>query len=231
MRQPTFRARAGHRTPPGVMSPTRLEFAEGVHEARAHKRAEAVALLDGETVVADVGLGVREVNLGVRHVEVAAKDDGLFLLQLFQVAQKILVPNLTVRQPFQFALGVGRVNIHEEKILIFCGEHAAFVVVLGDAEMRRDFERNFFRENRRAGIAFFCGGVPKSRVARRPELLDLVGRAFGFLQAKDVGLLGVEEFKEFFLKHGAQAVDVPGNEFHAMSLRKQMANVNSLYAH
>ena len=93
------RARAGHRTPPGVMSPARLEFAEGVHESRAHERAEAVALLDGETVVADVGLGIREVNLGVRHVEVAAEDHGLFLLQLFQVAQKILVPNLTVWQP------------------------------------------------------------------------------------------------------------------------------------
>ena len=78
------RARAGHRTPPGVMSPARLEFAEGVHESRVHERAEAVALLDGETVVADVGLGVRQVNLGVRHIEVAAKDDGLFLLQFFQ---------------------------------------------------------------------------------------------------------------------------------------------------
>src|SRR5471030_1703926 len=77
------RARAGHRTPPGVMSPARLEFAEGVHEARANERAEAVALLDGETVVADVGLGIREVNLGVCHVEVAAENYGLFLLQLF----------------------------------------------------------------------------------------------------------------------------------------------------
>src|SRR5271154_4899814 len=41
------RARAGHRTPPSVMSPARLEFAEGVHEARVHERAESVALLDG----------------------------------------------------------------------------------------------------------------------------------------------------------------------------------------
>src|ERR1035437_9874473 len=69
------RTRAGHRTPPSVMSPALLKFAERVHKTGVHKRGEAVALLNRETVVADVGLGIRQINFRVCHVEVAAEID------------------------------------------------------------------------------------------------------------------------------------------------------------
>ena len=47
-----------------------------------------------------------------------------------------------------------------------------------------------------------------------PELLDLIRRTLGFLQTQHVRFLGSEEFEKVLLQHGAQAVDVPGNEFH-----------------
>jgi hypothetical protein len=46
-------------------------------------------------------------------------------------------------------------------------------------------------------------------------LFDLVGAALGFLKAKDIGFFGVEKIEEIFPQHGAQAVDVPGNQFHS----------------
>jgi hypothetical protein len=76
------------------------------------------------------------------------------------------------------------------------------------------FKRPRPGENGRAGIALFLRAVPVGRVFGGPELLHVVGRAFGFLQAEDVGLLGVEKFQKVFLQHGAQAVDVPRNQFH-----------------
>jgi hypothetical protein len=43
----------------------------------------------------------------------------------------------------------------------------------------------------------------------RPELFDLIRRAFGFLEAQYIGFFGIEKFEKVFLQHGAQAVDVP----------------------
>ena len=77
----------------------------------------------------------------MRHVEVAAENHGLFLLQLFEVTKKIPIPLLAVGEPCEFAFGVGHVNIDEKKIGELGGEHAAFLVVLGDADVRRDLQR------------------------------------------------------------------------------------------
>ena len=79
------------------MSPALFKFAEGVHEAGVHERAEPIAFLDGETVIAHIGFGIREINFRVRHIEVAAENDGLFLFQFFQVGEKIFVPHLAIR--------------------------------------------------------------------------------------------------------------------------------------
>src|SRR5579883_2584452 len=76
-------ARAAHRAPPGVMPAAALEFAERVNEASLHKGIEPGAFLDGETVVTDIRLGVREIYLGMRDLEVAAKDDRFPALELF----------------------------------------------------------------------------------------------------------------------------------------------------
>jgi hypothetical protein len=55
----------------------------------------------------------------------------------------------------------------------------------------------------------------------------LVGGAFGFLQAKDVGLLSGEKFQKIFLQHGTQAVDIPGNQFHARRINHGRPQINT----
>ncbi len=84
------------------------------------------------------------------------------------------------------------------------------------------FSGRVLGENGGAGIALFLRAVPVRRVSRGPELLDVVGAAFGFLQAKHVGFLGVEVIEKILLQHGAQAVDVPGNQFHARQHKPRM---------
>ena len=162
-----------------------------------------------------LGLGIREINLGMRNIQIAAPDDRLFLFELLEEFQEVLVPLLAIGKARQLALGIRGVNVDEKKVGVFRRQHASFLVVFGDAEMRRDFKWAFFREDARAGITLLLRRVPISRVVRGPELFDLIGRTFGFLQTQDVRLLRLEKFEKVLLQHGAQAVDVPGNEFHA----------------
>ena len=208
--------------PPSVMSPALFKFAEGIEETSVYKGGEAVAFLDGEAVVANVGLGVGKVDLGVGDVEVAAKDDGLFLFQCFQVSQEITVPLLAVGEPGEIALGVGHINVDEVEIVGLGGQDAAFLVVLYNADVRGNGNGFFFNKNGGAGVTSFLGGIPEGFVVGRPELLDVFGCAFGFLKAEDVRALGIDEFEEIFLEHGAQAVDVPGNQFHERKNKPQM---------
>ena len=95
-----------HGTPPRVMLRTLLEFTKGVEKPSSDKGIEPGAFLGRETVVLHVGLGIREINFRVRDVEVAAENDGLFLLQLFKELQEILVPLLAIRQAGEFALAL-----------------------------------------------------------------------------------------------------------------------------
>jgi len=70
-----------HLTPPCVMPSASFELAKRIEKASLHKRAEAGAFLGREAMVLYVGLGIGEINFRVCHVEVAAKDHGLFLFQ------------------------------------------------------------------------------------------------------------------------------------------------------
>src|SRR6266516_6193942 len=63
-----------HRAPPAVMTAALLEFAEGVDEARLHRRAEAGAFFGGESMVLYVCLRIGQIDFGVRHVEIAAEN-------------------------------------------------------------------------------------------------------------------------------------------------------------
>ena len=107
--------------------------------------------------------------------------------------------------------------------------------MLGHADVRCDLQRTRLRENRRAGVTFRFRAIPIGCVMLRPELFHLVGRAFGLLQAKHVGFRGVEKPEKILLQHGAQAVDVPGNQFHARSItrgqpRRKASGSTPLYA-
>ena len=159
-------ARGAENAPPSVVSPTLLEFPERVQEAGVHEGTEALTLLDGEAVVADVGLGIGEVQFGVRDVEVAAEDHRLFLFQLLEVGEEIPVPLLPVGQAGQIALGIGHIDIDEEEALGLGGEHAAFLVVLDDTQVRGNGKRAVFDEDGSAGVAALLGAVPIGGVGR-----------------------------------------------------------------
>src|SRR5439155_1657774 len=204
----------GHRTPPGIMPAIRLEHAESVEKTGLHKRGETGSFLGRETVIVHVVLWIGEVDFGVRHVEVAAEDDGLFPFKLLEVAEEIAVPLSAIGEPREFALRVGDIDVHQEEVSVLGGEHATFIVVLADADAVGHVQRAGLGEDGSAGVALFLRGVPVSGIGDRPELLDVIGTGFGFLQAENVGFLGVEVIEEIFPQHGAQAVDVPGNQLH-----------------
>ena len=82
-----------------------------------------------------------------------------------------------------------------------------------------------FRENGRSGVSLLLGAIPVGRVFLGPDRLDVVSRAFGFLHANDVGLLVGEEVEEVAFEHGAQAVDVPGDELHAPAMEEKRGRV------
>ena len=67
------------------------------------------------------------------HIQVAAEDHGLFLLQLFEISQKSFFPLHPVIQAFQAVLGVGRVDGDQIKFLIFQGNDPSLMVVLRDS--------------------------------------------------------------------------------------------------
>ena len=65
------------------MAAALFKFAERVHKAGVHERGEAVAFLDGEAVVADIGLGIGKVYFRMRYIQVATKNHRLPLFQSF----------------------------------------------------------------------------------------------------------------------------------------------------
>ncbi len=69
----------------------------------------------------------------------------------------------------------------------------------------------------RAGIAGADGGIPDHAHVRGKGEGDLLGKGLDFLQAENVGIFGGEILGESFVQTGANAVDVPGDNFHGMS--------------
>src|SRR6266516_7443851 len=218
----------GHRTPPGVMPAVGLEFAEGVEEPGLHESGEPGSFLGREAMVFHVCLGIGEVEFGVRHVEVAAEDDGSLLFKPLEVAEEIAVPPPAVGKPRKFALRVWDIDVHQGEVGVLSGEHATFFVVLGDADAVCHIQWAGLREDSSAGVALLLRSVPVSGVGGWPELLDVIRTGLGFLHAENVGLLGVEVIEEILPQHGAQAVDVPGNQFHGARLTGNGRQTNLL---
>jgi iron-sulfur cluster assembly protein len=55
----------------------------------------------------------------------------------------------------------------------------------------------------------------------------LIGAAFGFLKTEHVRFFRVEKFKKIFLQHGAQTIDVPGNQFHDAEITENHAGTQT----
>ena len=194
------------------------EETEGIDEAGVDERLEFRALFVGEPGVLAVGLRVGQIQFGVRDIEIATDNDRLFLLQLFEVSAEGGFPLLgPVVETREFALGIRGVDIDEVKFLVFEGDNTPLAVVLLDPDAVGGASRFVCGEGGGAGIAGFLRGVPMRREARRPgHLGDLLGFRFDFLQAEHIGLFGGPKFEEAFAEDRAEAVDVPGDEFHEL---------------
>jgi hypothetical protein len=70
--------------PPGVFLGALIDLTEGVEEAGLEQAGEFRAFLIGESRISAVGRRMLQVDFLVGDVQVAAQDDGLLLLQIFQ---------------------------------------------------------------------------------------------------------------------------------------------------
>lgn len=205
------------------------EEAEGVDEAGLEEGLEAGALLVGEAMGLVIGAGVGKVFLGVGDIEIAAEDNGLFLLELFAVGQEGRIPMLPAHvQAGEFALAVGGVNGDQPEFGILGGqdsplfigvtEDVTFYLVFVDnclGQAAGDVERLGFAEDGGAGVAFLFGRVPVFVILWQVDF-SLTLFSFGFLNTQNIRLvLGDKRLKSAFIDDCADAVDVPGVDFHA----------------
>src|SRR6185312_5326849 len=88
-----------------------------------------------------------------------------------------------------------------------------------DGEAALDLGGRGLGEGGHAGVALLLAPVPLTVVAVRVQDLggELVGLGLGLLQADHVGLLALEPLAEALLPCGADAVDVPRDQFHGFS--------------
>src|SRR5260221_6017385 len=86
------RAAIAHLAPPGIMSAAFFEFRESVDKARRQEPRKITPLLVSEPRVAPVRLWIGQIDFRVRHIQVAAKQDRLFPVELLQVLEKRRVP-------------------------------------------------------------------------------------------------------------------------------------------
>ena len=52
------------------------------------------------------------------------------------------------------------------------------------------------------------------RKVEGPEDFHIIGRAFGFLQAENVGFFKVQVFQKILSQRCPEAIHIPGNQFH-----------------
>ena len=149
-------------------------------------------------------------------VKIAAEQHRLLCLQLAHEVEEGRVPGLPVGQAHQFIAGIGRIDADHKEILVLGGEHPALLVVLLHPHVAGDRQGCLPAEDGDAGVTLAHGGITADVVAVDAVQggVDLLVLGLGFLQAEHVRIQCFEGFGEIFLDHGAQAIDVPGGNFH-----------------
>ena len=100
--------------------------------------------------------------------------------------------------------------------------------MLGPADAAGDGQWPILGENAGARIAFFLRAIPVSRVRKRPKLLHFIRIGSGFLKTKNVRLFFRQIIEEILAQHGAQAVHVPGDQFHGRSETRYLVSYDLL---
>lgn len=109
----------------------------------------------------------------MRHIQVATKDNGLLRIKLLEVGAEGILPIHAVVDAGQLLLRVRRVNGDKIKRIEFQRDHAAFCVVLRDAEPKLHGARFLLGEDRRAGIPLALRIVPILMVICKRRLIQL----------------------------------------------------------
>ncbi len=215
--------------PPRIETVAFMKEAERVDESNINEVLKTLAFLIGETFQADIFLWSSKIVRRMGYVQVTAEYDWLALFELFAIGQKGRIPLLVAKgDAAQIVLCVRSIDGHQPKIAEFSGDDAALgrriaVGIRCDAEFLAYFfrqavddrERLYLCKDRRARIALFMRGIPILLVARQNDFgLTLLGLCF--LKTENVRLIFFNKRKEQALfMHRADAVDVPGDDFHA----------------
>ena len=120
-------------------------------------------------------------------------------------------------QTRELALAVRRIAGDHVEVVVFQCDQATLVVMQLTAHAVLHRKRLVLGQDRRAGISLFLGRV-KILVIALGGNLSLSGLHLCLLQAEKICILRGKVIAKALAKTGAQAVDVPGNQFHASSV-------------
>ncbi len=205
-----------HIAPPGVFHPIGVEGAEAVGKAGGQQVGEFAPFFVGKAGGEVVGFGVFEVDFFVGHVQVAAIDHRLVLIQPQDVVPQGILPLHPIVQADQLPLGVGCVDAQEVKVLKFQGDGAALVVVLGDPQTVLHRQRLPLGKHGGAGITLLFGAVPVLIIAVGGKV-GLPRLHFGFLNAEKVRIRLFKKLGKALVQAGSEAVNVPRDKFHRIT--------------
>jgi len=124
------------------------------------------------------------------NVKVAADDNGLFFIQIFEISAEKVFPSHSTFEPFEI-MGIWDVNIDEKEIFKVESDNAPFGIEIFDANAAREVFRLNFGENRGTGVPFFISVVPKLIIAVQIENSFAILH-FNFLQCENIGVEGIE---------------------------------------
>ena len=202
--------------PPAVLHLVRVQHTEAVGKAGIQQLGHFSAFLIGKACAHAVGLCIFDVDLPVSHIQVTAQDHWLLCIQPQQIGTESILPCHAVIQTLQAVLTVGGVAVDQIKLRIFQRQYAPLVVVLLDADAGGHGQRLPAAPAGRAGISLFLGRVCVLGVALRGKI-RLTGLHFGLLYRKNVRIKRRKALGEAVGQAGAQAVNVPADQFHDVS--------------
>ena len=185
-----------------------MQAAERIGKAGGKKLGHFRALLIRKARVLPVRLWVFDVDLLMRDVQIAAVNDRLFRVQPQQIRAQCVFPLHAVWKALEAVLRIGRIAADEIEFRVLRRDEPTFVVVRVKAQPILDGKRGLLRQNRRAGIALFLGGIKIAMIAVQLEdgLLRLELR---LLQADHIGIFLRTVVKKALAETRPQAVDIP----------------------
>ena len=141
------------------------------------------------------------------HVQVAAVDDRLFLVQAREVGAHLIFKGHAVIQPLQLGLGVWHIAVDHIELRVLKREHPPFVGMRA-VHAHKHRQRLVPCENGRARVTLLLGAVIVAEITLRLKIrLPLLH--LGLLQAEKIGVRLPEILLETLLQHRAETVHVP----------------------